>query len=207
MFRSKVIAVVLSLVSFSTEAANYLDGSQLVAAHGSNVYQYVTTPVDWDSALVSAASYSWNGVSGHLVTISSLEENNFLFDAFIGPRFAASTDSLAREQAVAWIALSDRNTEGVWRWMAGPEVGEVAAFVNWNGGEPNDCCGGEDYAVLHWQDRGLGTGKWYDYSPLVYGGQTYIVEFENALVPIPAAAWLFGGALGLLGVVRRRSVV
>jgi len=26
------------------------------------------------------------------------------------------------------------------------------------------------------------------------------------IVPIPAAAWLFGGALGLLGIVRRRSV-
>ena len=34
------------------------------------------------------------------------------------------------------------------------------------------------------------------------GGQT----FTYTIVPVPAAAWLFGSALGLLGWVRRRSM-
>jgi hypothetical protein len=33
----------------------------------------------------------------------------------------------------------------------------------------------------------------------------FTVDFSVTTVPIPAAAWLFGGALGLLGVARRRS--
>ena len=36
-----------------------------------------------------------------------------------------------------------------------------------------------------------------------FGVQTFAAI--TTVVPIPAAAWLFGGALGLLGVVRRRS--
>ena len=35
---------------------------------------------------------------------------------------------------------------------------------------------------------------------------TFTPQLILNAVPIPAAAWLFGGALGLLGVVRRRSV-
>jgi hypothetical protein len=33
----------------------------------------------------------------------------------------------------------------------------------------------------------------------------YIVNFQSAIVPVPAAVWLFGSALGLLGWVRRRA--
>ncbi|MCC6592406.1 MAG: VPLPA-CTERM sorting domain-containing protein [Xanthomonadales bacterium] len=32
------------------------------------------------------------------------------------------------------------------------------------------------------------------------------INYNYTLVPVPAAVWLFGGAIGLLGVVRRRSI-
>ena len=32
------------------------------------------------------------------------------------------------------------------------------------------------------------------------------INFNYTLVPVPAAVWLFGSALGLLGIARRRSV-
>ena len=32
------------------------------------------------------------------------------------------------------------------------------------------------------------------------------MNFNYSVVPVPAAVWLFGSALGILGVARRRSV-
>jgi len=185
---------------------SYLDGEQRVAAFGDNVYRYVVNPLDWNAALAAATTYSWNGQTGHLVTVTSLAENNFIYSAFVGPRFA--TPGANVEQATPWLALSDRETEGLWKWMAGPEAGTVASFTNWNNGEPNNL-GNEDYTVLHWQNRGLGTGRWYDYGALGYGGQTFVVEFENAVnpapVPVPATLPFLASALAGFGAWRRRA--
>lgn len=38
-------------------------------------------------------------------------------------------------------------------------------------------------------------------------GSSYIVNLQTAVVPVPAAVWLFGSALGLLGWIRRRQLV
>jgi len=201
-------ALAASLASSIVEAGpiTYLDNEQRVAAFGDNVYRYVINPLDWNAALAAASTYSWNGQMGHLVTVTSQAENDFLYSAFVGPRFA--TPGANVEQATPWLALSDRETEGTWKWMAGPEAGSVTSFENWNFGEPNNL-GDEDYAVLHWQDRGLGAGRWYDYGALGYGGQTFVVEFENALtpapVPVPATLPLLASALAGFGVWRRRT--
>jgi hypothetical protein len=183
--------------------------AQFAAAGGAEVLILVdvfgATPCN--AALAAATTYSWNGQTGHLVTVTSLAENNFIYSAFVGPRFA--TPGANVEQATPWLALSDRETEGLWKWMAGPEAGTVASFTNWNNGEPNNL-GNEDYTVLHWQNRGLGTGRWYDYGALGYGGQTFVVEFENAVnpapVPVPATLPLLASALAGFGVWRRRAV-
>jgi hypothetical protein len=39
------------------------------------------------------------------------------------------------------------------------------------------------------------------------GNTMYVVEGTTSVIPIPAAAWLFASALGLLGWIRRRSAV
>lgn len=185
---------------------SYLDSNNLVASYdgSENVYQYVLSPLNFFDALAASETYSWNGVSGHLVTITSLVENDFLYDAFVGPRYLSSSTTLDREQATPWIALSDSAVDGEWRWVAGPENGEIATFQHWNYGEPNNYGGAEDYAVLHWQDRGKGTGWWYDYGPYGYYGQTFIVEFENALTPPPAVPEPTTLALMALGVAGLR---
>lgn len=161
----------------------FLDADELIATYAGskNVYQYVTTPTSFDEALTIAASSTYKGIVGHLVTISSDRENQFVHDAFVLPQYRQSTSADEREQALAWIAITDAETEGVWKWVAGPEAGEVTTYNNWVGAEPNNCCGGEDEAVIHWSPE----GGWYDVDSNTqvsrFDGHSFVIEYENAL--------------------------
>ncbi len=62
------------------------------------------------------------------------------------------------ERGIPWVAASDSAVEGVWRWVAGPEAGQLVDASLWAAGEPNNV-GDEDYAVLHWQ---RGNGLFFD---------------------------------------------
>ena len=77
----------------------------------------------WTEALNAAAGKSYNGMTGHLVTITSAEENSFL-STLVQQKVTTGWDNKS-----AWIAASDAATEGQWKWMAGPEAGTLF----WNG--------------------------------------------------------------------------
>ena len=84
---------------------------------------------------VSTARLLAQSVGGHLVTIDSQAENDFLTATFGGMVNAA------------YIGLSDEITEGVFQWDSGAAVN----FTNWNPGEPS---GNGDFVVI-----GLGGGN------------------------------------------------
>jgi hypothetical protein len=72
-------------------------------------------------------------------------------------------------QSGAWFGATDRDVEGDWTWISGPEAGQVfyrgmadqggaavdGKFNNWNDGEPNDSSN-EDYPEM------LDNGTWND---------------------------------------------
>ena len=72
----------------------------------------------WADASVMAQSYG-----GHLATIASQEEQDFLGNYG------------------GWLGLTDENVEGQWEWV----TGEPVNYTNWIDGEPNDAGNGEDY--------------------------------------------------------------
>ena len=52
-----------------------------------------------------------------------------------------------------WLGASDEKLEGDWRWV----TGEPFTFNLWNFGEPNNCCGGENFLAIttsFWNDAG-----------------------------------------------------
>jgi hypothetical protein len=103
----------------------------------------------------STGSMTWTdakqaclNMGGHLVTSTSLAENNFLFNLWPN----------------GWIGLTDEVIEGQWRWV----TGEPFSWSNWNGGEPNNS-NNEDYIQF------VGGGKWND---LPNVSLPYVLEFE-----------------------------
>jgi len=139
-------------------------------------YEFISNPgISWTDAQIAADNRTYFGLQGYLVTLTSQDEADF---------------SGSQAQGVGWIGANDVAVEGEWRWVTGPEAGTQfwnggiggteLTFAFWNTGEPNNCCGGEDYA--HITDNTVGViGSWNDLpnggGGGAYASQGYIVEY------------------------------
>ena len=138
-------------------------------------YQVVgdgTTNYTWSTAKTTAEAMSFNGLQGYLATVTSAAENAFI---------------LSKVPADAWIGASDAASDGVWKWVTGPEAGTVFSngngnpvtvsgqYANWANFEPNGINGTEDYAEFYASGTGFGAGKWNDLNGS--GLNYFIVEY------------------------------
>jgi hypothetical protein len=111
-------------------------------------YRPISTGNTYTGARAAALSTTFKGQTGYLVTITSADEDAFIYNNV--------------PQSQIWFALTDELSEGQWRIDAGPENGTliktsngqtagniVGQYNNWAGGEPNNS-GNEDYAVTKW---------------------------------------------------------
>jgi hypothetical protein len=111
-------------------------------------YRPISQGTTYTNARAAALNTTFKGQQGYLVTITSADEDAFVFNNV--------------PQTNIWFALTDEAVEGQWRIDAGPEAGTLiktsngqfagniqGQYNNWAGGEPNNS-GNEDYAVTKW---------------------------------------------------------
>ena len=102
-------------------------------------------------------------LGGHLVTITSRDEQSFI-RAFI------HSGDIASRYGSLGIGASDLDSEGDWYWLNG----EKMSYSNWDGGEPNNGLGdGQNYAQIYTQSC-----TWDDY----YGGWDNYTDIKDAFI-------------------------
>lgn len=151
-------ALAFSFAAASTAAA----APQVIDPVGGNAYEFVSTPpLGWMDAEAAAASRTFMGVPGHLVTISSAAENDFVRALLPMPAFIGGFQDTS--------AADFSEPAGGWRWV----TGEVFDFTSWGPAEPNNQPAPENLLELFpsgdWNDIGDGPG---------YDGLGYVVEYE-----------------------------
>jgi hypothetical protein len=127
----------------------------------------------WGQAELRAEASRYYNLMGYLATITSEAENNYILDKI--------RDGEGNPIA-AWFGGSDMRdttdsggnnftgTEGVWRWVGGPEEGNIFfttsttdgipdGWTSWRTGEPNDCC--DDIHGVTYDNTSLETNEHY----------------------------------------------
>lgn len=188
----KAAAVAAMAIGGAVFAAPASAAPVLFAGNG-HYYEFVAQNLSWNDALAAADASTYLGLDGYLVTITSEAEDSFI-------------KTVIGNAVYVWAAGSDNQQEGVWRWMAGPELGMIfygpgaapGAYSHWNSGEPNN---NNTENFLHINANA--PQNWNDiYATFPSGG--YVVEYSSAAVPEPAAWVMMIAGFGAAGALLRR---
>jgi hypothetical protein len=171
-----------------------------------NYYEYVSGSFTWEQARVNAETQTFLGVTGHLATLTSSEENGFVKNAFsnqanqfVGPWLGASWSPPA-----SWpnTPAPYGATEG-WSWV----TGEAFVYTDWIANNPSHdfySPTGNPFSGYYEDALHFSFGGWNDIGHDRTDSIGYIVEFEVNQVPEPETYAMLLAGLGLLGWIGRR---
>ncbi|HOO01002.1 MAG TPA: lectin-like protein, partial [Syntrophales bacterium] len=137
----KKVCIVVTMVLFIVAArAGMAQGQDGWVQFKGFKYRLTTVEGTWSEAEAEAIRHG-----GHLATINSREENDWLVRTFGNDKSF-------------WIGFyqpaGSQEPAGGWRWVSGERV----VYTNWDGGQPDNYTGRDNYAMLL---SGAG-GRWHD---------------------------------------------
>ncbi|MBK8477868.1 MAG: hypothetical protein IPL39_16650 [Opitutaceae bacterium] len=105
-----------------------LSAQPVVDPSTGHAYQaFASTTLTWEQALNAAAAMNYNGTPGHLATLTSALETQFVFTNLGG-------NTLAGYSIGGFQPASETNASANWQWV----TGEAWSYTNWAASEPND---------------------------------------------------------------------
>ena len=118
--------------------------------HNGHLYQRFDNSMTWHEA-----KYFCENLGGHLATVTSQQEQDFVYDYIVS----------SSPRQMVWLGASDELNEGLWEWV----TDEPWDYDYWHEIEPNNCSGWEHYLVIFtpydflnriafWNDLGEGDG-------------------------------------------------
>ncbi len=120
-------------------------------------YEYIESPdISWYAAAFFSEISEINGIGGHLATITSQDERDFV-------------SSLITNNTQAWIGLYDSIDEGEHKWV----TGERYKYSNWDINQPEEFHNDEDHSFLQGDNS-----KWSDVSNDHQHPTGYIIEYS-----------------------------
>lgn len=164
-----------------------------ITEYNGHYYMYLKDYLSWTDAYAKAKSYTYMGLKGYLVTITSAEEDKILDNITNngawsgGTRYTGTFDS---------DTAPNGSTIGNWKftWACGPEAGtqyfdqNTRSSINgaYNGfydtNEPNNYLDGECCMQVHYKANSSAPNTWNDLGDRIYSETDpvgYFVEFSD----------------------------
>lgn len=156
----------------AADARSFPDGATVWTGNG-HAYEVVVVPdgIVWITAKAHAL-----GRGGHLATLTSEEENAFVYLLAEKNALAWSAESQPRGPWIGAEQKSDAEPDGGWTWV----TGEPFAYTAWHTGEPDNGLnggGGVNETVIHFYAGGAKGPTWNDWEA-AERLPAYVVEYE-----------------------------
>ena len=161
-------------------------------------YQAVNVPagLTW-----SAANAAATASGGYLASITSADENAFVYGLF-DPNTFFSDPALNGNRLGPWFGGFRLQAQSSFSWTSG----EAFAYTNWRSGQPDGAGGGDQFTQFY-AGGGLGSTWGDDTNDSATSGlanpRGYVVEYSTNPVPEPSAFAALG--LGAAAMLKRRK--
>jgi hypothetical protein len=155
-------------------------GSTTLHEFGGHIYLIVDESASWAEANANAESSL-----GHLATVESETENQFLYTNLLN-RAISTTAADGGGARYAWLGGNDVAQEGTWRWLNGNLMS--TGYTKWGNGfwgsEPDDFNSAQDHLALGLEGWPISTpggmgdaSEWNDVNGL--NSLAYIIEYDS----------------------------
>jgi len=165
------IFLLLPFIAFS----NLCSAEPIYCEDTDHWYEYINSDLDWSAASLATNTMYYDGMPGHLATVRSQAEHDFLCN-----NMPAECSPMCHFWLGGWRTNLDTPPTENWHWVTGepwdwtPEI--------WGEDQPT---GGDEWALELAQTHGCHWNDHYSWDGWDYHGTGFIVEYESDFIWVP----------------------